>query len=273
MPRVLVIGREIRGIALQSLHVPRMLVHHERPPTDLLSTLSTPALPQQRRVAMCSPQSCRRRSCSEAYCKWHMSLLAALARAVLESRPVHRHLYPTVLLLSSSAHRYPNPGRRVVAVRHVRLSDASAGAGRAVLAIGVAAGGLHDRICRGSVGWIAQYREAGFDGGEGNPSGAIHATVCFVNVGRSIVQVSSLVSYSRTKQGNKPPSPLRVTRSKSMHMRRSEYTAVRCCHLGGRLFSQASHPPLPSGDVGSERLPHGHTCRGSHHDQPAVVRY
>jgi hypothetical protein len=45
MPRVLVVGRETLVIALRSLHVPGMLVHHERPPTDLLSPLPTPALP------------------------------------------------------------------------------------------------------------------------------------------------------------------------------------------------------------------------------------
>jgi hypothetical protein len=99
MPRVLVVGRETLVIALRSLHVPGMLVHHERPPTDLLSPLPTPALPKQRWIAMCSPQSCGCRSCSKTYYKWHLSPLAALARKVLGGRPVCRHLSPAVLLL------------------------------------------------------------------------------------------------------------------------------------------------------------------------------
>jgi hypothetical protein len=162
---MLVVRRETRGTTLQSLHVPGMPNHHERPPADLLSPLPTPALPQQRWVAMCSPQSCCCYSCSKTYCNWHMSLLAALARAVLGGRPVRRHLSPAVLLLPSSADYRPDAGCRVVAVRRVRLSSASAGAGWAVLAIGVAAGDLHAFVFHGSIRWSARDREAGLDCG------------------------------------------------------------------------------------------------------------
>ena len=70
----------------------------------------------------------------------------------------------------------------MVAVRHVRLFDASAVAGRVVLAIGVAAGDLHADVFRRSVGRSAQHSEAGFGGGKSGSSGAIHAAAaaCFL---------------------------------------------------------------------------------------------
>jgi hypothetical protein len=136
---------------------------------------------------MCSSQSCCRRSCSKTCYKWHVSPLAALAREVLGGRPVGGYLPPAVLLLPSPAHCCPNAGRRVVAVRHVRLSDASAGAGRTVLAIGLAAGDLHAVFFHGGVWWSAPDREVGFGSGKSDSSGAVHAAVCFLIVGRSFV--------------------------------------------------------------------------------------